>query len=187
MSGFFTYLAMSSPNTDWTSLSKRFPILDSRHFVMVTVSSSFFLSYCAKQYMQQGSEIFIITSFEVGMMFTIIIKVVMNAFGMWPSTYNHYVEPSFNEEILLAHLCMKWKLDGNLPRLEKLTMIVDTLTSALRAKVSFDRKVEELALNDIGDARKFKSLLASEDWKKMQALLNEVICIDSRICYMKIE
>ena len=121
------------------------------------------------------------------MMFTIIIKVVMNAFGMWPSTYNHYVEPTFNEEILLAHLCLKWKLNGNLPRLEKLTIIVDTLTGALSSKVSFDRKVEDLAIEDKGDARKFKSLLASEDWMKMQTLLNEVICIDSRICYMKIE
>ena len=33
----------------------------------------------------------------------------------------------------------------------------------------------------------YKELLAGEDWKRMQTLVNEVLCLDSRMCYMKIK
>ena len=116
MSGFFTYLALNSPNTSYRSPTNQYDIFDSRHFIMISVGTFFFLSYCSKLHMQQGNEVYIITSFEIGMMFTIIIKVVMNIFSMWPSTFHSYIEPSLNEEILLTHLCAKWRIDNNLPK-----------------------------------------------------------------------
>ena len=127
------------------------------------------------------------TSFEVGMMFTIIIKVVMSAFGMWYISFNGYIEPSLNEEILLTHLCVKWQINTNLPKLEKLSKILETLTDALNAKKNFDREIEELVLKEEKDINEYKQLMQSENWKNMQTLVSEVLSFDSRICYMKIK
>ena len=115
---------------------------------MISICSFMALSYCSKLHFRQGNEASIMTSFEAGMMFTIIIKVVMSLLGMWSLGFNGYIEPSLNEEILLTHLCAKWRININLPKLEKLAKILDTLTEALNAKKYFDRELEELVTND---------------------------------------
>ena len=190
LSGFFTYLALKSPSispkvSGATGVAE--DLFNSRHFMMISVGTFLVLSYCSKLYLRQGNEASTMTSFEAGMMFTIIIKVLMNIIGMWPTTYNIYIEPSLNEEILLTHLCAKWRIDNNLPKLEKLTKILDTLTQALNAKKEFDRQAEELASKEQEDVMVYKQLLMGDNWWKMQTLVAEVLNLDSRMCYMKIK
>ena len=187
LSGFFTHLVLNSPTTAVQALAGQDDIFDSRHLLMVLVGGFLLLSYCSKLHMQHGNEASIMTSFEVGMMFTIIIKVVMSAFGMWYVSFNGYIEPSLNEEILLTHLCVKWQINTNLPKLEKLSKILETLTDALNAKKNFDREIEELVLKEEKDINEYKQLMQSENWKNMQTLVSEVLSFDSRICYMKIK
>ena len=162
-------------------------ILDSRYYGMIGIGCFLLLSYCAKLHMLQGNEASIMTSFEIGMVFTIVIKVMMNIVGMWPTTFHGYIEPSFNEEILLTHICMKWRIDNNLPKLEKLDAILKTLTEALNAKKAIDKRAEELASKEQEDIKVYKDLLKDENWKKMQILVSEVINLDSRMCYIKIQ
>ena len=101
------------------------------------------------------------TSFEVGMMFTITIRVLMTMFGMWNLSFNGYIEPSLKEELLLTHLCVKWQINTNLPKLEKLSMIFDTLTEALTAKSNFDKALEELVLKEEKEVNEYKELMQS--------------------------
>ena len=101
------------------------------------------------------------TSFEVGMMFTITIRVLITMFGMWNLSFNGYIEPSIKEELLLTHLCVKWQINTNLPKLEKLSMIFDTLTEALTAKKDFDKALEELVLKEEKEVNEYKELMQS--------------------------
>ena len=120
-------------------------VFDSRYYGMIGIGIFILLSYCSKLHMMQGNEASIMTSLEIGMVVTIIFKVSMNMLGFWPTTFLGYIEPSLNEEILLTHICAKWNIDNNLPKLEKLDTILRTLTEALNAKKEIDRKAEELA------------------------------------------
>ena len=81
--------------------------------------------------MMEGNEASIMTSLEVGMVLSIILRVSMNMLGLWPTTFISYIEPSINEEILLTHICVKWNIDNSLPRLQKLDAIINTVSEAL--------------------------------------------------------
>lgn len=169
LSGFFTYLALQTSLTfsNYNSNSKEEDTFDSRYYGMITVGTFIILSYCAKLHLMLGSEASIMTSFEIGMILTIMIKVIMNVLGLWPTVFLDYVEASLNEEILLAHICAKWNIDNNLPKLQKLSTIVNTLSEALNAKKEIDRKTEELASKTQEDVLVYKELLKDENWKKM--------------------
>ena len=108
LSGFVTYLLLNFSTTSVQSLSGEDDIFDKKHLLIVIVSSFLLLSYSSKLHMNQGSEASVMTSFEVGMMFTIVIKILMTVFGMWNLSFNGYIEPSLKEELLLTHLCVKW-------------------------------------------------------------------------------
>ena len=146
LSGFFTYLALhASMNTTYL-LSENTPdSLDLRHYGFIAIGIFILLSYCSKLHMMEGNEASIMTSLEVGMVLSLMLRVAMNMLGLWPSNFINYIEPSLNEEILLTHICVKWNIDNTLPRLQKLDAIIKTVTEALQAKKSFDRRIEELA------------------------------------------
>jgi len=189
LSGFFTYLALQTSLTlsNHTANSKDEEIFDSKHYGMIAVGTFIILNYCAKLHLILGSEASIMTSFEIGMMLTIMIKVTMNILGFWPSRYLDYVEASLNEEILLAHICAKWNIDNKLPKLEKLSTIVTTLSGALTAKKEFDKQAEELASKTQEDVHVYKQLLKDANWKEMKILVDEVLNQESKICYLKLK
>lgn len=161
LSGFFTYLLLNSSTNAIQALSGQDDIFDKKHVLIVLVSGFLLLSYSSKLHMFQGSEASIMTSFEVGMMFTITIRVFMTVFGMWNLSFNGYIEPSLKEELLLTHLCVKWSIDTKLPKLEKLSMILDTLTEALTAKKNFDKALEDLVLKEEKEVNEYKELMQS--------------------------
>ena len=132
LSGFFTYLALhASMNTNYLISESNSDSLDLRHYGCIGIGVFILLSYCSKLHMMEGNEASIMTSLEVGMVLSIILRVSMNMLGLWPTTFISYIEPSINEEILLTHICVKWNIDNSLPRLQKLDAIINTVSEAL--------------------------------------------------------
>ena len=76
----------------------------------------------------------IITSMEIGMGFAIIFLLLMVGCNQWPIRLSTCFDALPEEELLLNHLCLKWKISTNLTKLEKMTKIQEKLDSVLAAK-----------------------------------------------------
>ena len=76
----------------------------------------------------------IITSMEIGMGFAIIFLLFMVGCNLWPIRLSSCFDALPEEELLLNHLCIKWKISINLSKLEKMTKIQEKLDSVLAAK-----------------------------------------------------
>ena len=187
LSGFFTYLALhASVGTSHMMSEPQSDSLELRHYGFIAVGVFILLSYCSKMHLMEGNEASIMTSLEVGMVLSIILRVLMNILGFWPSTFIGYIEPSLNEEILLTHICVKWNIDNSLPRLQKLDAIIKTVSEALQAKKDFDKRAELLASVEQEDVEVYRDLITCEEWRKMRVLVTEVVCLESKMCYLKL-
>ena len=187
LSGFFTYLALhASMNTNYIMTEPQSESLELRHYGFIAIGIFILLSYCSKMHLMEGNEASIMTSLEVGMVLSIILRVSMNILGLWPSTFIGYIEPSLNEEILLTHICVKWNIDNSLPRLQKLDAIIKTVSEALKAKKDFDKRAELLASVEQDDMEVYRELINCEEWRKMRVLVTEVVCLESKMCYLKL-
>ena len=124
LSGAITYAGLNAPLSMDKPGESEFGI---RHVIITTVGLFIFASYSSKIYLLQGNEASIMTSLEMGMIFTLIIKMFISIFNLWPSRFTEYIEPSLNEQILISHLCMKWQINHKLPELDRLAKILETL------------------------------------------------------------
>ena len=97
--------------------------------------------YLSKIYLAMYTQQCLMTSIELGMGFAIGFLVLMIACGLWPLRPQTFMAESFpTEEFLLNHLCLKWDIETELPKLEKLSRIKQTLEGALQAKKDFDMR-----------------------------------------------
>ena len=155
ISSFLTYLVLSS----LLSLNRNVPIS------LVTAAESIpinpfkkckyyaifgviyiIILYLSKMYLAMYSQACLMTSIEVGMGFAIMFMVIMIVTNLWPLNPQAFHTEVFpTEEFLLNHLCLKWDIDIELPKLEKLSRIKQTLEDALKVKAEFDQRARELA------------------------------------------
>ena len=122
VSSFFSYLVLStlmSMNTIFTeNLVKR---MNLAFYGMIVGVVYLFSLYLAKTHFMQYSQTLLMTSVELGMGFAIIFLVMMVATGMWPIRLQACFVDSFpTEEFLLNHLCLKWEINTELDKLEKM-------------------------------------------------------------------
>ena len=82
----------------------------------------------------------IITSMEIGMGFAIIFLLLMVGCNQWPIRMSTCFDALPEEELLLNHLCIKWKISTNLNKLDKMTQIKQKLDSVLQAKSEIDKQ-----------------------------------------------
>ena len=92
-------------------------------YAMIAGAIFLFILYLAKIHLMQSSQTVIITSIELGMGFAIVFLVLMIGINFWPIRLTTCFDSLPEEEILLNHLCMKWDIDTELPKLEKMTQI----------------------------------------------------------------
>jgi len=60
---------------------------------------------------------------EIGIIYTILCKVVMNFLGLWPFDVSLTEEDSLEEQVILNSLCKKCDIPDNLPKIDKLELI----------------------------------------------------------------
>ena len=85
-------------------------------------------------------------SIELGMGFSIMFLFIMILTNLWPIRLLAFLSDAFpTEEFLLNHLCLKWDVDTELPKLEKLSRLKQALEEALQVKANFDKRARELA------------------------------------------
>jgi len=87
----------------------------------------------------------------------------------------------------LNHLCMKWHIGLNLPKLEKMDRIKRKLEDVLAAKVEIDKKMQELAKERQEDPLVYRRLIKDPKWDKMQELIDEMLNSDCKNSYMRIQ
>ena len=73
-----------------------------------------------------------------------------------------------------------------MPRLQKLDAIIKTVSEALKAKKDFDKRAELLASVEQDDVEVYRELINCEEWRKMRVLVTEVVCLESKMCYLKL-
>ena len=77
---------------------------------------------------------------EIGMGFAIVFLLLMVGFNQWPIRLSTCFDALPEEELLLNHLCLKWKISTNLSKLAKMSQIKNKLDSVLAAKIEIDKK-----------------------------------------------
>ena len=109
----------------------------------------------------------IITSMEVGMGFAVVFLLLMVGSNQWPIRLSTSFDALPEEELLLNHLCIKWKISTKLSKLEKMTQIKNKLDSVLAAKVEIDKQAQELASEQQDDPLVYRKLIEDPNWDKM--------------------
>ena len=104
--------------------------------------------FISKIHLALYSQAFLVTSVEIGMGYAILFQFVMIALNLWPlRPQTFFGDAAFpTEDFLLNHLCLKWDIDTELPKFEKLSRIKQTLEAALKVKADFDQRARTLAL-----------------------------------------
>ena len=154
---------------------------------MIVGAIFLFALYLSKLHLQQSSQMVIITSMEVGMGFTIVFIILMVGCNQWPIRLSTCFDALPEEELLLNHLCLKWKISTKLSKLEKMTQIKNKLDSVLAAKVEIDKRAQELASKQQDDPLVYRKLIEDPNWHKMQTLLDEMLNHDCKHSYYKLE
>lgn len=135
ISAFLTYAVLSSlmsmNNFICRSMMQR---INFAFYGMMGGTVYIFMLHLSKQHLMQNAYNTVITSIELGIGFTIIILVTMVATNFWPIRLTSYFDSFPEEEILLNHLCLKWKIDTNLSKLEKMQQVRDKLQEVLSFK-----------------------------------------------------
>lgn len=141
VSSFFTYLVLSTLMSMNNSLCSNIVQRMNFSFYAMIVGASFLVSlYLSKLHLLQNSQTVIITSIELGMGFAILFLIFMIVTSMWPIRLSSCFESLPEEELLLNHLCLKWKISTKLSKLEKMTKIKDKLDDVLTAKADIDKR-----------------------------------------------
>lgn len=140
VSVFFTYLVlstlMSMSNFMCHNIIQR---MNFAFYAMIAGAIFLFILYLAKIHLMQSSQTVIITSIELGMGFAIVFLILMIGINFWPIRLTTCFDSLPEEEILLNHLCMKWDIDTELPKLEKMTQIKLKLDNVLKIKADMDQ------------------------------------------------
>ena len=122
MSMFFTYLVlstlMSMNNCLCMNIIQR---MNFAFYTMIAGAIFLFTLYLSKLHLQQSAQMVIITSMEVGMGFSIVFLLLMVGCNQWPIRLSTSFDSLPEEELLLNHLCLKWKISTKLSKLEKMT------------------------------------------------------------------
>ena len=63
------------------------------------------------------------TGMEIGILYSIVCKVFMSYFNLWPYDVTQAEEETLEEQIILASLCIKCNINSNLPKMVKLEKI----------------------------------------------------------------
>lgn len=146
-----------------------------------------FALYLAKTHFMQYSQTLLMTSLELGMGFAIIFLVLMVATGMWPIRLQAcFVDQFPTEEFLLNHLCIKWEINTELDKLEKMAQIKTKLEDVLKIKAEFDLKARALAQKPQLDPLVYRKLIRGELWEKMNYVIDEMLNSEARGTYYKL-
>ena len=122
VSAFFTYMVLSTLMSMNNSICSNIVQRMNFSFYLMIAGASFLVSlYLSKLHLLQSSQTIIITSIELGMGFSILFLVFMIVTGLWPIRLSACFESLPEEELLLNHLCLKWKISTKLSKLEKMT------------------------------------------------------------------
>ena len=121
---FFTYVCLSS----LMSLSNFFSTniilrLNFAFYTLLVGVGYLFALFLAQDHLMQSTQTVIIASIELGMGFSIVFLILMVGTGLWPIRLTTCFDSFPEEELLLSHLCIKWKVDTDLPKLEKMTLV----------------------------------------------------------------
>lgn len=123
----------------------------------------------------------------MGMGFAIFFLIKMVVFNAWPIRLTACFDSLPEEELLLNHLCMKWHIGLNLPKLEKMDKIKRKLEDVLTAKAEIDKKMLELANEKQKDPLIYRTLIRDPKWDKMQELIDEMLNSDCKNSYKQIQ
>mmetsp|Transcript_10754 Transcript_10754/g.13451 ORF Transcript_10754/g.13451 Transcript_10754/m.13451 type:complete len:283 (+) Transcript_10754:151-999(+) len=147
ISSFFTYLVLSTLMSMNSILTENvIQRMNLAFYGMIAGAVYMFALYLAKMHLMLYSQTFLVTSIELGMGFAILFLVLMVSINMWPIRLQAcFVDAFPTEEFLLNHLCLKWDIDTEVSKLEKMTRIKYKLEEVLKIKADFDRKARFLA------------------------------------------
>lgn len=136
-----------------------------------------FALFLSKAHLAQYSLQILMTSVELGMGFAIIFLFMMIGCDMWhPKHLSMLIREGFpTEDFLITHLCLKWDIDNELPKLEKLTRIKQTLQDALHVKAEFDKRARQLAADHQPDPLVYKKLIEGPLWDQMDDIIDEML------------
>ncbi len=82
-----------------------------------------YIIYYVKLYQFESTQRQILNSMEVGIIVTIMSKILTDFLGLWPLELMNSDEETLDEQIILQSLCMKCGIDPKLPKIEKLEKI----------------------------------------------------------------
>ena len=112
----------------------------------------------------------------------------MVATGMWPIRLQAcFVDQFPTEEFLLNHLCLKWEINTELDKLEKMAQIKTKLEDVLKIKAEFDLKARALAQKPQLDPLVYRKLIKGELWEKMNYVIDEMLNSEARGTYYKLQ
>ena len=110
MTSFFTFLVLSSI----MSMNDYFKaLMDRLNFALYSSAGAIvflFALYGSKLYLMQSRQTVLITSIELGMGFAVLMLAVMTTSLVWPVRFSTSAEVLPEENILVAHLKIKFKL-----------------------------------------------------------------------------
>ena len=122
VSAFFTYVVLSTLMSMNNYLCSNIVMRMNFSFYAMTIGIGFlFVLYLSKLHLLLGSQTVILTSIELGMGFAVVFLLLMVAGNMWPIRMSSCLDSLPEEDLLLTHLCMKWNIDTNISKLEKMT------------------------------------------------------------------
>ena len=127
-------------------------------------------------------------SIELGMGFSIMFLFIMILTNLWPIRLLAFLSDAFpTEEFLLNHLCLKWDVDTELPKLEKLSRLKQALEEALQVKANFDKRARELAKEKQADPLVYRKLIEGPLWDQMDKVIDEMISQECCASYWNLQ
>ena len=101
-------------------------------YAMIAGGVYMFTLFLSKYHLMQNSQTMTTISMQMGMGFGVVFFAIMIITNLWPiRLMSCIVEPSSQEDILLNHLCSKWDINTDQPKIEKMTAIIDKLQTVL--------------------------------------------------------
>ena len=119
--------------------------------------------------------------------FSIVFLILMVGTGLWPIRLTTCLDSFPEEELLLSHLCIKWKVDCDLPKLEKMNLVQQKLESVIQTKAKIDERLHELAAKDQEDPLVYKEIINDPNWPKIRKLLDKMLNHECSVSYFAIE
>lgn len=101
----------------------------------------------------------------MGLGFGVVFFVIMIIANLWPiRLFSCIVEPSSQEDILLNHLCSKWEINTDQPKIEKMSAIIIKLKEVLQIKATFDKKCLDMISVSQPDPLIYRTLTDGPLW-----------------------